>query len=74
MFTIDVLLISAPHFHKIELFINFTNEMQSVTDCIKKKTLQMYIKDILNIPHLHVANEINLIKTVLAYTGAMCIE
>lgn len=48
--------------------------MQSVTDCIKKKTLQMYIKDILNIPHLHVANEIHLIKTVPAYTGAMCIE
>lgn len=67
MFTIDVLLISAPHFHKILLFINFTNEMQSVT-------LRMYIKDILNIPHLHVANEIHLIKTVLAYTGAMCIE
>lgn len=67
MFTIDVLLISAPHFHKIELLINFTNEMQSVT-------LRMYIKDILNIPHLHVANEIHLIKTVLAYTGAMCIE
>lgn len=41
--------------------------MQSVT-------LRMYIKDILNIPHLHVANEMNLIKTVPAYTGAMCIE